>query len=157
MTPTEAAALLAYASAVDNRTVTREAAILWAETLDRHATLEEARAAVTSHFADSTEYLTPAHVNARMRAARRVRSRELPDVDPPRELADLPRLEARWIRAWRSHVLHGLDPDAARSATNEALGVREEPLVLLGPEIAETVRALTAGLARDLATPKETP
>lgn len=61
MTPAEAAKLLAKAAAFDQRTIGRADALAWAEVL-ADISFDDALDAVTTHYAESTERLMPAHV-----------------------------------------------------------------------------------------------
>ena len=141
----DASALLTYASAGDNRTVTREAALIWAETLDADMTIDDARHAINSHFANSQDYLKPANVNAIVRSQRAARRRDLPDVVHPRELADEPQREAAWERVWGDAVLAGHTPERALMFANHQFGISEdEPLALeSGPAAAIKARMET--------------
>ncbi|VDG77331.1 Uncharacterised protein [Actinobaculum suis] len=75
-----AATILAYAAAVDNRQVSREAILAWASALPDWLTADLARAAIDEHRRTSTEYLQPAHIVSLARTyrdeERRARERE---------------------------------------------------------------------------------
>lgn len=88
MTPVEVAALLTFASALDNRRVTAEVATAWADALDEATTLADARRAITEHYAESSAWLMPAHVNARCREYRRIRAELEANEAEKRALAD---------------------------------------------------------------------
>lgn len=88
MNPAEVAALLTYASAFDGRRVSAEVATAWAEALDTATTLADARQAITAHYAETTTWVMPAHVNVRCREYRRIRAeKEAQELDR-RALAD---------------------------------------------------------------------
>lgn len=88
MNPAEVAALLTYASAFDGRRVSAEVATAWAEALDTATTLADARQAITEHYAGSSAWLMPAHVNARCREYRRIRAEREASEQEKRALAD---------------------------------------------------------------------
>lgn len=127
----DASAVLTYASAGDNRTVTREAALIWSQSLRADITLEEAQRAIVTHFGNSTEYLTPAHVNEIVAGWRKARSRELPPVTPPRDLADHPQREIEWKRIWGDAFIAGHTEDKAREIANQRIGVSDDPLLAI--------------------------
>jgi len=99
MDPVEASAALTVAAAFDNRNVTRETAIVWAEALP-DVTLADARAAIKRHYADSTAYLMPGHVKALVKTVRADRlarvQAPVPNVNPDDSTAYL--AEQRAIR-----------------------------------------------------------
>jgi hypothetical protein len=73
VTPAEAVELLTLAAAFDRRTVGEADARAWAAALHNVPLDQDARAAVARHFAESTEWFTPAHarsVRHRIRAER---------------------------------------------------------------------------------------
>jgi hypothetical protein len=61
--------LLALAALVDNRAVTDEAGLMW-HRLIGHLDYELAVEALQAHYAESTEWLLPAHITARVRQSR---------------------------------------------------------------------------------------
>lgn len=68
MTETEVIKLLAVITAYDRRTTGESELRAWSETARReHWTFEQARDAVQAHYAESTEWLMPAHVTRRIR------------------------------------------------------------------------------------------
>lgn len=73
MTPKDAAKLLTIASAFDNRKIAAEAAVAWAAALDGLRPVDVA-AAIREHYAESTDFLMPAHLR---RLVRRVRSKRI--------------------------------------------------------------------------------
>jgi transcription elongation GreA/GreB family factor len=60
----------------------------WAEALDTGITPEDARRAITEHYATSTEWLKPAHINRRCAEYRRVRAEKAAQERELRELED---------------------------------------------------------------------
>lgn len=122
----DAGKVLAYASVGDNRTVTREAALIWSEALDSDISVEDARAAINTHFANSTEYLKPAHINEIVRGWIRERSRDVPPVVPPWQLADRPTDENAWRRTWQDSILAGHTESAARQIANRQFDITED-------------------------------
>lgn len=121
MNRAEAAILLGIAAAFDRRTVGRADAEAWATAL-HDVSLDDAKDAVTAHYAATTDYLMPAHIRAIVTAARSERpdSRTVdaallvPDADPD----DVPAyLEARRAGRYRT------DPPALpRRPVRELLG-----------------------------------
>lgn len=77
MNPSEAAELLAVASALDPRLRppspedAKARAMLWSQTLDSDLPLPIARNMVTYHYTSSTDGVMPAHINRLWRAHRR--------------------------------------------------------------------------------------
>jgi hypothetical protein len=144
MNLSEAGKILAYASAGDNRTVTREAALIWSESLDADITMDEARRAINTHFGGSVEYLKPAHINALVRRQRAVSREVVPPVVPPRDLADTPHLEIAWTRVWGDAVIAGRTEDRARQIANRQFEIDEdtEPLALEAGTTASLREAL---------------
>lgn len=82
MNPSEAAELLAVASALDPRLRPPTAedakarAVLWAHTLDDDLPLQAARTMVGWHYRDSTDGVMPAHVNRLWRQHKRTKADE---------------------------------------------------------------------------------
>lgn len=62
MTPADAAELLTLAAAFDRRTVGEADARAWAAALNFMPLDDDARAAVARHYAETSDWLTPAHV-----------------------------------------------------------------------------------------------
>lgn len=88
MTPAEAAELLTIAAAFDRRTISEPDAIAWAKALTG-LNQRDCAAAIAAHFAESNDYLMPAHVRAGVKRIRDARIRAVPsselepaDVDP---------------------------------------------------------------------------
>lgn len=95
MTRDEVAALLAVAAVYDNRRPDPAVVTGWLAILGPYR-FEECRDAVVAHYADSTDYLMPAHITRRVKAARAERpdSGLVLDVAPPAENA---RPRPRWF------------------------------------------------------------
>jgi hypothetical protein len=66
----EVSQLLALAALVDNRTVTPEAVLMWHGILG-DLPADAAMDALKAHYAESTEWLLPAHIRGRVLAVRR--------------------------------------------------------------------------------------
>lgn len=150
-TTTEAAQVLTIASGIDNRSFTLEVADLWATMLDDQATVEDLCKAVLTHYTNSTEYLKPAHVNEIVANQRRVRARDLPDVTPPRDLADEPHREVEWKRIWGDAVIAGHTEDKARDIANQQLGVSDDELLAIGAGPVGTLRETHDRTTREIA------
>ncbi len=113
--PAEAAGLLAYAAATDNREVTETAAHAWAAALDDKVTPRDGKAAIDAHRSTSTDWLMPAHINAEVRRIRRARLDGMETPQPPEALDGIP---AREPFPGRPHMtLSSLTPAAADALT----------------------------------------
>ncbi|MGH3825956.1 MAG: zinc finger domain-containing protein [Pseudonocardiaceae bacterium] len=94
MTRSEIVKILQIAAAYDNRIATDAAVHAWGDTAQRcRWAYPEAAEAVKAHYAESTEYLMPAHITDRIRAQRQDTAMRNP-IDPPdrtgqRRLAEL--------------------------------------------------------------------
>lgn len=80
MTPADATELLMLAAAFDRRTVGETDARAWAAALNNIPLDDDARASVARHFAESTEWFTPAHLRS---IRHRIRAERLGDTPPP--------------------------------------------------------------------------
>lgn len=91
MNETEIRQLLAVAMAYDNRKPGQAAVLAWGEAARRARwTFEAAMDAVHAHYAESTEFLMPAHITQRLRAGRRAEAEQyqaLPPAAPASEEA----------------------------------------------------------------------
>ena len=109
-TITTAAALLAVASAFDNRNVTEEAATLWAEAL-RDMTLTDGKAAIIAHYQTKRDWIMPADINREVATIRRRRLKSVDIPDPP------PGLTHGQEVAWHNRIIRlvgdGMALDAA--------------------------------------------
>lgn len=126
MNPSEVATVLAVASGIDNRSITPEVATIWAQSLDSEMVTDEAVRAVTHHYAESTEWVKPAHINTIVRGWRRTRARDLPPVIPPHVLADDPRREIEWTHVWGDAFIAGHTENAARAIANREFDISED-------------------------------
>lgn len=93
--------LLALAMAYDNRKLPGVATTgAWEEQANRNRwTFASAREAIHRHYAESTDFLMPAHVTNILNDVRRkIRAKLTEDVCPPKELADDPAAEIAWRR-----------------------------------------------------------
>jgi hypothetical protein len=85
VTPKDIGEVLAVAAAFDNRTVGTTDIVAWHKVIG-HLSLEEARAAVYAHYADTADRLMPTHILSRVKKihAARIAARPdaLPNVDP---------------------------------------------------------------------------
>lgn len=102
MNASEAAQLLTVAAAFDQRTISREDAIAWADVL-RSVDLEDAVAAVKQHYTNSTTRVMPADIFRGVRALRGDRVarvvESVPDADPDDPAAYITALRAGRRRA----------------------------------------------------------
>lgn len=103
MDAVEAAALLTLASLRDNRKVTEETAMAWAEDLS-DIDFDDAKAALSRHFGHSTEYLMAGHIRECVKAIRAERGapRRIDELPLPaylEQMEDGPEFDAAYL-AW---------------------------------------------------------
>lgn len=112
MSPAEAQVLLSMAATVDNRKPDADAAKAWAAMLDG-LRVEDCMQAIREHYTESTEWLMPAMVRARVKRIRAKRIADHPPLVPPPGLSDAE--ERQWLAGARRHVGDGnqIDSDAA--------------------------------------------
>ena len=112
MTIEETVDLLTVAAAYDRRTVGEGDAIAWHAAIG-DLPLDECRAAVIGHYADSTDWLMPGHVRKRVKAMRDARiARSIPAA-PPAELADDPGRYRAELKAQIRRIADGRSMDRA--------------------------------------------
>lgn len=123
MTHGQVVDLLTAISAYDNRKPNPAAVMAWgkASELGRW-TLTEALDAVHEHFSENTEYLMPAHVTGRVKAARQ--DRAMRDEALALDAAPVDPVAAARIQAIVSDVAGSLGWDANRNTTGTAIKVR---------------------------------
>jgi hypothetical protein len=83
LTPYEAGQGLAILARVDNRHWDETTATVWANTINPDVTTVEYAAAIQKHLATSTEWATPAHINALVAGVRAERRQRIKDAGPP--------------------------------------------------------------------------
>lgn len=112
MSPAEAQVLLSMAATVDNRKPDADAAKAWAAMLDG-LRVEDCMQAIREHYTESTEWLMPAMVRARVKRIRAKRIADHPPLIPPPGLSDAE--ERQWLAGARRHIGDGnqIDSDAA--------------------------------------------
>lgn len=108
MTPAEAQVLLSMAAAVDNRKPDEDAARAWAALLDG-LRLDDCRAVVVAHYRESSEWLTPAIIRAKVKTLREKRLADYPEPTPPDDLTPVETIE--WLRATRAAIADGNPPE----------------------------------------------
>ncbi len=121
--PAEAAGLLSYAAATDNREVTETAAHAWAAALDDKVTPRDGKAAIDAHRSTSVDWLMPAHINAEVRRIRRQRLDGMETPQPPEALDGIPARELAWQREYRRAVGDGSTEADALTAACNAVGI----------------------------------
>lgn len=137
MKPSEAAKVLAYIAAFNGRTVGKTDAMAWADALHPEITLADARTAVAEHFAETTDWCMPAHINRRVKNlwSRRLEAvgiyGHLPATLAPDSLRDDPYGRQTWVLAYRRCLQAGYtEADADAQACTEAGTTRapDDPL-----------------------------
>lgn len=142
-----AAVALSKAAAFDNRKMNtqqeRELTIrAWAEALHPDTTQQDVLDAVTEHYAATSQWIMPAHINkitARYRAARvNLDAMRFP---VPEGLGDEPATEVAWTAAWLEAVKAG-DSDAVAQERAWAAIKRKKPLQIESTEKQDVKSAL---------------
>lgn len=121
--PSEVAALLGKAAALDDRKVSSEKAIEFAKALNP-MTFADATAAIEHHRATSTDWLMPAHINAIVTGWKRDRLQRAPLEIPPAALADHPGLEREWMQRRRELIADGYPAADAETVATEQITAR---------------------------------
>lgn len=140
MKTSEVAKLLAMASAFDNRSVGEANVSAWAAALAPSMPFPDAAEAVRQHFAATSDYLMPAHVNAYVRQLRRLRVSGCQTlVEIP---ADLHQAQERdWLH-WFWDAVKAADPDP-NAAADRHLGItRPAEQLTPRPDRVQLVAAL---------------
>jgi hypothetical protein len=120
MKTSEVSALLTMAAAFDNRTVGEANVAAWASVLHPDMRLSDGMEAMKAHFAKSSEYLKPAHINQGVDQIRRERLAKAPIMLIPTDLHQA--VERQWMRAFTDAVKDGeSDPHAT---ADTAMGIR---------------------------------
>lgn len=113
MNAEETGKILALAASFDRRKTGEAEIIAW------HAAIgdlpfEDSRAAVVSHYTETTDWLMPAHVRQRVKEARRQRIADAGGVPaPPPELLDDPAAYSAALQAAATALADGRDPERA--------------------------------------------
>lgn len=150
-TQSEAARILAYAAASDNRTVTEAAALAWSRQLAHYVTFEDAAVAIDQHYARTRDFVMPADVNAGVKRLRVARIDSAPFGEIPDGLSE-PQHRA-WLGAYRAALGDGQTPGDAQAAADEAVGATRPPRIVADPErVARLINA-----AQPPRPPKTTP
>lgn len=118
MKPSEAAALLTYASAFDNRNVTAEAAQAWADALRPETNLADGKQAIREHYSRSREWIMPVDVNQEIVRIRSNRLRYAPRPATP-EL-ETSEDESDWRLIYETHIVNGEAPETALQLADKA-------------------------------------
>jgi len=154
MTPATAAALLAYASAFDNRNVTPEAATAWSEALAPYVNLTDGKAAIVEHYGRTRDWIMPADINAGVKRTRATRIEKHPYGDLPPGL-DATQAKA-WLLTYRRAVGDGSTLDAAHEAADRAVNAERPAHIEADPEKVRQIVAKTANaLPRPPAVPDD--
>lgn len=156
MTRDEVIDLLTLVASFDRRTVGNTDVAAWKLAIGDLG-FAEAQAAVVAHFSVSTEWLAPAHVRQRVKAARADRLARTPVDAPPAEAADNPHDYRRAVQDGVRRIADGMDiaraigpgrrqpsaPSAEWIATREAMGhqnARLTPEEIALEQVAESRR-----------------
>lgn len=107
MNAAEAQTLLTMAATVDNRKPDEDAAKAWAVLLDG-LRVDDCREVVIRHYRESSEWLTPAIIRAKVKALREKRLADHPEPTPPNDLTPVETVE--WLRRTRQAIADGNPP-----------------------------------------------
>ena len=128
MKHSETAALLAVAAAFDNRKITEDAVEAWQRALHPDLNLADGRQIIVDHYADSTEWLKPAHINTAYRRMCRHRLETIgTDIRPPHQLDLIS--EQAWFKEFRNAVAAGQTSAEAELAATRVIAPELEPAV----------------------------
>ncbi len=144
MRPSEAASLLVVAAAFDQRTIGESDAQAWSAALQGIG-FTEARDAVVAHYRAETDRVKPAHVIRRVLTARRELRADVRRIDPPRAMADMPQIEARWRQLVERAIAEGESEDQAIQLACDYIGIRYEPGELeavASPDLRPAIEAI---------------
>ena len=151
MNASDVAAVLTVASGIDNRTITTDTATIWGQSLLADMSPKEAIDGVIAHYAESAEFVKPAHINALVRQKRRTMARDVPPVVPPRDLADEPAKEIRWTRLWEDAFIAGHNENMSRLIANREFGITEDEPPLAIEAHVSSLRESLDRTAREMA------
>lgn len=134
-----ATAILTKCSSFDNRRPDPATVASWAEALDEDITIADGIAIVTSHYANSRDWIMPFDVNAKSRMIRKQRiAQVLENRTPiPDGLGDEPHLEIAWQKRLLRAVGDGEPLDEAEATAWRSIG-RTPP-----PQLPASSRPLT--------------
>jgi hypothetical protein len=142
MTPEETGAVLATCALYDNRRTDPRTVIMWHRAIG-DLPYQDCEAAVVAHYAESTDWIMPAHVRNRVKAARRDRLERAPVAPPPAELADEP---GRYRAALQAGIKRIADGRSVLRAIGPLPGETPPPVAevrkALGPALPPPERAL---------------
>ncbi|MFD1505270.1 hypothetical protein FE374_09325 [Georgenia yuyongxinii] len=130
MKPSEAAKVLTYVAAFNGRTVGKTDAMAWADALHPDVTYEDAKTAVAQHFAESTDWCMPAHINQRVKTIWRERVDAIGGAvpPPPDSIADRPgHCYSEWHQVFLRAVKIGATPEEADQQACAAVQITRAP------------------------------
>lgn len=115
MTPEETAKLLATCASYDRRKVGTLDVVAWHRIIG-DLRFRDCEDAVFAHYGETADWIMPAHIRQRVKAARdrRIQDTEIPA--PPPELLDDPDAYSAALHAAATAIADGRDPDAAMQA-----------------------------------------
>jgi len=140
MKSSEVAKLLAMASAFDNRSVGEANVSAWAAALAPDMPFPDAAEAVRQHFATTSDYLMPVHVNAYVRQLRRLRvsaCQTVPEIPPDLHQAQ----ERDWLH-WFWNAVKAADADPNSVADRHLRIVRSTEQLTPRPDRIKVITAL---------------
>ncbi len=116
MNAKETARLLALCASYDRRKVGEADVLAWHRIIG-DLPFGDCEDAVLGHYAETSEWIMPAHVRTRVKDARRERIKEAGGVPaPPPELLDDPQAYGAALQAAATALADGRDPQAAMAA-----------------------------------------
>lgn len=123
MTPAEAAIVLGWAAAIDEREESDTAAQAWADALNPRLTVADAKWIISDHYSRETWKVKPAHINEKYKQVRRDRTKDMRSPEPPQELNGEPARELAWQRAYRTAIGDGQNEAQADLTACQAVSV----------------------------------
>lgn len=120
MNAKEAGDLLAKCASYDRRTTGEADIIAWLQALG-DLSYRDCEAAVVAHYADSTDWIMPAHIRHRVKEIRRIRLQDTEIPAPPPELLNNPPAYRAWLREAARRIADGEPADPPQAITGRHL------------------------------------
>ena len=115
MNAEEASRLLAKCASYDRRKVGEADIIAWYQVLS-DLDYDDCTAAVIAHYAETTDWIMPAHIRQRVKETRDKRLQDTEIPPPPPELLDDPDAYSAALHAAAVAIADGRDPGTAMQA-----------------------------------------